>query len=132
MRYFTIAEAEALIGDLEEIFSRALEIHARAEARAKRLAELEREGGPAHEAALERAQIQFLLNGMSEWLMRVVELGAVPKGVDPALVDFPCRLEGREVFLCWRLGEKSITHYHGLEEGFAGRRPLPAKAAGPQ
>lgn len=124
MRYFTVAEAETLIPELEEVFSRVLEIHARAETKTRHMLELEKTG-PAHEAALERAQIQFLLNGINEWLSRIVELGANPKGVDPALVDFPFRLDGREVCLCWKFGEKRITHYHGLEEGFSGRKPLP-------
>jgi hypothetical protein len=50
---------------------------------------------------------------------------AQPKGLDPALVDFPHRLAGADVVLCWKLGEKKITYYHGNEEGFAGRKALP-------
>ncbi|MBI4432515.1 MAG: DUF2203 domain-containing protein [Candidatus Omnitrophica bacterium] len=41
------------------------------------------------------------------------------------LVDFPCVLNGKEVFLCWRSDEPEVGYYHGLEEGFAGRRPIP-------
>ena len=41
------------------------------------------------------------------------------------LVDFPALLEGREVLLCWRSDEKEITHYHEMEEGFTGRKPIP-------
>jgi hypothetical protein len=40
------------------------------------------------------------------------------------LLDFPCQVDGRTVLLCWKLGEKQITHWHGLEEGFAGRKPV--------
>jgi hypothetical protein len=125
MKYFTVAEAEALIPRLEGIFASVLELHAKAEAKARALSELETAGGPEAEAALARAQLQFMVNEINERLRPVFDLGAQPKGLDPALVDFPHRLEGREVCLCWRYGEKSITHYHGLEEGFAGRKPLP-------
>ena len=46
------------------------------------------------------------------------------KDVGEGLVDFPTRREGEEVLLCWKLGEGEITHWHGLEEGFPGRKPL--------
>ena len=52
------------------------------------------------------------------------ELGAVVKDLDDGLVDFPARVEGEEAFLCWRLGEEEIGYWHGLDEGFAGRKPL--------
>jgi hypothetical protein len=54
----------------------------------------------------------------------VHERGAIVKDLDTGLVDFPARLEGEEVLLCWRLGEERVAHWHGLEEGFAGRKPL--------
>jgi hypothetical protein len=41
------------------------------------------------------------------------------------LVDFPAMVHGREVFLCWRSDEDAVAHYHDLEAGFAGRRPIP-------
>ena len=47
---------------------------------------------------------------------------ACPEG----LVDFPSRLDGRTVFLCWRLGEPEVLHWHELDAGFAGRQPLVA------
>ena len=54
----------------------------------------------------------------------VHERGAIVKDLDTGLVDFPARLEGEEVLLCWQLGEEQIEHWHGLEEGFAGRKRL--------
>ncbi|NNN06185.1 MAG: DUF2203 domain-containing protein [Elusimicrobia bacterium] len=126
MKLFTVEEAEALIPELERIFSAVAELAARAEAKALALRRRDERGesDPAA-AAIERAQIQFLAQSADERLREVVELGAVPKGVAPALVDFPHRLGGRDVYLCWRLGEKRLTHYHGFDEGFSERRPLP-------
>jgi hypothetical protein len=40
------------------------------------------------------------------------------------LVDFPSLLRGEEIYLCWKLGEERIAYWHGIEEGFAGRKPL--------
>jgi hypothetical protein len=54
----------------------------------------------------------------------VHERGAIVKDLDTGLVDFPALLHGEEVLLCWRLGEEQVEHWHGLEEGFAGRKRL--------
>lgn len=126
MRYFTLAEAESLIPELEKIFQAIREINPKAEAKMRLIEKMEADGSPKlADLAIERAQLEFLVNGMNAWFQGIMDLGAMPKGIDPALVDFPCRIDGREIYLCWVLGEKTITHYHGLEEGFAGRRPLP-------
>ena len=51
--------------------------------------------------------------------------GAQVKDLDRGLVDFPALRQGEEVCLCWQVGEEKIAYWHGLEEGFAGRKPLP-------
>lgn len=127
MRRFTLEEAEALIPRLEEIFEAVAELAARAELKARGLRRLEERGEDAAAAAIERSQLQFLVQGLNDRLQSVVDLGALPKGVEPALVDFPAVVEGREAYLCWKLGEKRITHWHGADEGYSGRKPLPRK-----
>ncbi len=128
MRYFTVAQAEELIPDLEKIFAAILEIRPKAEAKARMLQKLEEEGSTdAARIALEKGQLDFLAGGINEWFQRIMDLGAFPKGLDPALVDFPYRLGDKEVYLCWRLGEKKITHYHGIEDGYSNRRRLPTR-----
>jgi hypothetical protein len=52
-------------------------------------------------------------------------LGVQIKDLDRGLVDFPCVHRGREILLCWELGEDEVAYWHGVEDGFAGRRPLP-------
>jgi hypothetical protein len=51
-------------------------------------------------------------------------IGVQVKDLNIGLLDFPCEVEGQIVLLCWKLGEKGITHWHGTEEGFAGRKPI--------
>jgi hypothetical protein len=51
-------------------------------------------------------------------------IGVQVKDLDMGLLDFPCRIDGQTILLCWKLGEKSITHWHGTQEGFAGRKPI--------
>lgn len=128
MKYFTIPEAEALIPELEKVFAAVGEIRPKAEAKMTLIRALQSTGDAnVSQLAIEQAQLEFLVNGMNEWLQKIIDLGAMPKGIEPALVDFPYRLGGKEVYLCWQVGDKAITHYHGLEEGFAGRKKLPKR-----
>ena len=128
MKYFSVVEAEALIPELEKIFEAVAELAAQAELKSASLRRRQEtdESDPAA-AAIERAQLQFLAQGINERLQQIVELGALPKGIEPALVDFPHRLEGKDVYLCWRLGDKRLTHYHGMDEGFSNRQPIPRR-----
>ena len=50
--------------------------------------------------------------------------GVLIKDIEIGLIDFPALLAGREVLLCWKLGESRIEHWHGVEEGFSGRKPI--------
>jgi hypothetical protein len=54
----------------------------------------------------------------------IQELGCVPKDLEIGLVDFPTTYRGRDVLLCWKLGEPEIQYWHGADEGFAGRKAI--------
>jgi hypothetical protein len=54
----------------------------------------------------------------------IERLDIVVRDLERGLVDFPAVIDGREVYLCWLLDEPSVTHWHAIESGFAGRRPL--------
>ncbi|MDO8757367.1 MAG: DUF2203 domain-containing protein [Elusimicrobiota bacterium] len=128
MKYFTAEEADALIPELEKIFAAVADLTAKAEVKAASLRRREQAGDDdAAGAAIDRSQLQFLASGINEWMRKIIELGALPKGVSPALVDFPSRVEGREAYLCWKLGEKRVSHYHPVDEGFSTRKPLPKR-----
>jgi len=64
----------------------------------------------------------------AEQLVRTIEeiqqTGCLVKDLEAGLVDFPSLRGGEEVYLCWKLGEARIGYWHGIEEGFAGRKPL--------
>jgi hypothetical protein len=57
-------------------------------------------------------------------VLEVEGLGVVLRDLDPGLVDFPAEVRGIPIYLCWRAGEPRITFWHGLGEGFAGRKPV--------
>ena len=58
------------------------------------------------------------------WLRELDQVGCVFKGFEPPLVDFYALREDRPVFLCWRLGEERITHWHEVDDGYSGRQPI--------
>ncbi len=62
-------------------------------------------------------------------LAEIDSIGVQVKDLSIGLLDFPCEVDGQTILLCWKLGEKSITHWHGVQEGFAGRKPIDERIA---
>ena len=126
MRYFTLEEAESALPRLKKIIPAALEVKHKAQTRMDALAALEKIDEPDPvQLALERAQLEFLAQGLEEILQGIADIGALLKGLEPTLVDFPSRIDGKEIYLCWMYDEDHIEYYHALGEGVAGRKPLP-------
>lgn len=76
------------------------------------------------ELRLTRLRMQGLIDQMAAGVARIDALGLTLRDIEKGLVDFPALVSGRQVWLCWQLGETSIGWWHGLETGFDGRRPL--------
>jgi len=64
------------------------------------------------------------LQDMRKHLEAFADRGIILRDAESGLVDFPARRDGRDVFLCWRLGEDQVGYWHPPETGFSGRRPL--------
>jgi hypothetical protein len=62
---------------------------------------------------------------IAECVAALEAAGVQVKDMDEGLVDFPARHAGRDILLCWKVGEPAVSYWHGLDEGFAGRKPLP-------
>ena len=62
--------------------------------------------------------------GIARCVNAIHTRGAIVKDLDEGLIDFPALRGGEEILLCWRLGEDEVAYWHGLEEGFAGRKPI--------
>lgn len=122
-RYFTLEEANACIPELIDEISllRAIRnqlagLHAQI---TPLLEVVSSNGGSEHTPALLNATARF-----REILERIENRGCHLKGIDPGLIDFPHLRDGKEVYLCWRMGEKKIRFWHEIEDGFEGRQPL--------
>jgi hypothetical protein len=130
VRTFTLDEANALLARLRPLAERLVEHKRRLDeaeaARAAVLARISGNGGditPTDVAEL-AARIEGEAAALAELLGEIQSHGAQVKDLDTGLLDFPALREGEIVLLCWRVGEDSIEYWHGLEEGFAGRKPL--------
>jgi hypothetical protein len=80
----------------------------------------------ADELAQMESELERDAQKLQEYVAELRELGVEPKGAVEGLVDFPSELDGRIVYLCWRLGEPEVLFWHDLEAGFGGRQPLTA------
>jgi hypothetical protein len=130
-RYFSVADVEALIPELTRVMKQVMSANVEAnEARERLQAEQRRidlAGGGFLDRKAWRAdkdRIERLTAEMQRGLGAIAELGGVPKDLSLGLVDFLHLRNGREVNLCWKYGEREIRHWHGLDEGYAGRKPL--------
>ena len=135
-KYYTAAEANAtlpllraILGDITALARDLRERHERlARVRAKQeqgqLGDAYQEERQQVEAEFERDQER-----MQEYERELRDLGIELKDYFTGLVDFPSRMHGREVYLCWRLGEPDVAYWHEVEAGFAGRQKLKVDAS---
>jgi hypothetical protein len=130
-RYFTPEEANEALARVRPL-AEDLMAHRRAQLEAQQArAELARRiagnGGDVDIGRLAALESDAEREGaaLARCVARIQELGGLVKDLDRGLVDFPALRGNEEVLLCWQVGEEEVAHWHGLEEGFAGRRPLP-------
>jgi hypothetical protein len=71
-----------------------------------------------------KAEREKAVQRVKDAVAEIDATGVQVKDLDIGLLDFPCRVNGEIILLCWKLGEEGITHWHGVEEGFAGRKPI--------
>lgn len=82
------------------------------------------EPGVAERIRLLRLGMQGLIDQMQAGVARLVEMDITLRDISTGLIDFPALVSGRPVWLCWRLGEADVAHWHSHDEGFDSRRPL--------
>ena len=136
-KLFSLREAERLRTQIEPILIETIELR-------RKLAELEeilgalaeriqRSGGllvPYEKVARQRIERNRLAETIQTALERIQSTGCIVKDLEVGLLDFPARIDGEEVYLCWKLGEDRIRFYHRQDEGFSGRKPIDPRDAG--
>jgi hypothetical protein len=129
-RVFTPAEANSALPEVREAAERLVALRRRMHALDGRQRELVTaiggNGGGHAGNDLNAAQdeLRTLAEASAACIGRLHDLGVVVKDPDTGLLDFPSDRGGEVVLLCWRVGEESVEFWHGLADGFAGRRPI--------
>ena len=135
-RNFSFQEAETLLPILESLLRTAIDAKKLMEAVDAEFQEVAHRvflnGGTylnIVELARRKAEREKAIQRVKDALAEIDATGVQVKDLDIGLLDFPCVVEGRTVLLCWKLGEKGITHWHSTSEGFAGRKPIDERIA---
>ncbi len=130
-KYFERQEAEELLPAIEQFLEearkqkQALEgITADISNASLRIMMLGGSLPPFAELNHKKSQREKISEQLSRTVDEIQQTGCVVKDLDTGLVDFPSLRQGEKVYLCWKLGEERIGYWHGIEEGFAGRKPL--------
>jgi hypothetical protein len=79
--------------------------------------------------ARRKAEREKAIRRVKDALAEIDATGVQVKDIDIGLLDFPCKVDGEVLLLCWKLGETGITNWHGTSEGFASRKPIDARIA---
>ena len=126
-RLFTVNEANELLPTVRPLVEQILENIRRLKHASETVIRRERldpEAPNLMERLREDGEIARLVGQVKQWVEAINGHGCVCKGVEQGLIDFPCMLGSEVVFLCWQLGEPTVRFWHGIEDGFAGRKPL--------
>src|ERR1019366_170965 len=110
---FTLVEAQSLIPEVDRLLRQALDAKGAYQ--------------DAAQAIREFTEHVMMMGGVMvdrDRVDAVLETGCLVKDLDIGLVDFPTLFRGTEVYLCWKLGESGIAFWHGVDEGFRGRKPI--------
>jgi len=135
-RTFTLEEAQTLLPTLESLLRTATTSKKLIEEVDIELQEVAHRvflngGTLVNVVALARrkAERERAVQRAKDAIAEIHATGVQVKDIDIGLLDFPCKVDGEIVLLCWKLGEGTITHWHSTEEGFAGRKPIDERIA---
>jgi len=135
-RTFTLDEAQTLLPILESLLKRGIQGKQLIESVDNELQETAHRvflnGGMRLDVvhlARRKAEREKAIRRVKDALAEIDATGVQVKDIDVGLLDFPCKVEGEIVLLCWKMGEPAITHWHGTNEGFAGRKPIDDRIA---
>lgn len=130
-RFFTLLEAEALLPEVERLLRGLIQLKSDYEQNETELNQINQRIALAGGMLAPRERVGQLRNrkdaaarALKGTLEKIEEIGCQLKDIEMGLIDFPTLYRDREVYLCWKLGERGIGYWHPVEDGFRGRRPI--------
>lgn len=127
-RYFSLRDANHAISQVAPLLLQLRDLQIKALRTKERLdllwQQLERGDPVLDEIASLQQQLDQATREFASVLAQVEATGCILRDVEMGLVDFPARADETELFLCWRLGEAQVQYWHGVDEGYTGRKPI--------
>jgi hypothetical protein len=130
-RFFTLEQAEKVLPDVDSALRRIMSLKAEYEVLQSEWQSFSERLVATGGMRVDRSRVMEQKNSREEAALalkqavdKVHEFGCVVKDLDIGLIDFPTLFQGEEVYLCWKLGEAGIRFWHGVNEGFRGRKPI--------
>ena len=123
-KLFELEEARSTLPLVSRIVSDIVEVTAQMKEIYLEIREVAGEGSDRDRLDELQERLQEIADGRSEFFEELAALGIEMKDPNKGLVDFPALLDGRVVYLCWKLGEETIEHWHELATGFDNREPV--------
>jgi hypothetical protein len=129
-RFFTVEEANGLVGALEIEFGRVARVRSELapliESLGAELATglLQEKVSPPPGREQDARRLVYLAGEITAAVERMNSMGCLVKDLEAGLVDFYAVQDDEPVFLCWQFGEPAVSHWHPLDEGFSSRKPI--------
>jgi len=130
-RFFTLEQAEKVLPDVDSAIRRVISLKAEFERLESEWQSFSQRMSVSGGMRVDRAHVVEQRNcreqsaiALKQAVGTVHQFGCLVKDLDIGLIDFPTLFQGEEVYLCWKLGETGIGFWHGVHEGFRGRKPI--------
>lgn len=127
-KYFTVGEADRtlplvsrIVGDIVAEYRRWTDLLRRYEIVA---AGSDGQAGETDAQVELRRELEQIAEQIDRYIDELQQIGCEFKGFEEGLVDFHSKWEGRDIYLCWKLGEEAVSHWHEIEDGYRGRQEL--------
>jgi hypothetical protein len=136
-KFFSIDEANATLPLVRAITADLVELSRHVIERRERVnlltagREVRSEDPYTQELKQVQQEIEQDIERLHGYVEELRQIGVEPKNPAEGIVDFPAKLEGRVVYLCWKLGESEVLHWHEVDAGFAGRQAIFAQVVSP-
>ncbi len=120
LTFFTPSEANSLLPEVRSVLEEMINVKMQVAVRRTELERLEKQANSDEVEAASR-KVQELIASIERGAGLLEEMGCIVRHIDEGIVDFPALRYGRQVYLCWKIGEPEVVYWHEITGGFAGR-----------
>jgi len=124
-QYFTPKQANKILDEVRMRFNNIISLRDKVLELQEELQSIVEHDASLMAYVLKKQELNSALTDLYKAIEELESLGVVLKSIDEGLVDFPAKRFDEDVWLCWKVGEDEVKFWHGKDEGFMGRKPLP-------